>query len=89
MFNIHVPKVTKSLWLWIDTALASAYTAQLSFIFCIFNLLLLLADKPYICIAEVIGLMVQCWEKWLTASQTVLPFKETWTGWRAEQSGTL
>jgi len=33
-------------------------------------------------------LMTQSWEEWWTHRQAMLPFSETWRGWRAGQTGT-
>ena len=33
-------------------------------------------------------LMTQSWEEWLIYQKAVLPFRETWTGWRVEWRGT-
>jgi len=30
----------------------------------------------------------QNWEEWLIHQKAVLPFSETWTGWRVGQRGT-
>jgi len=32
--------------------------------------------------------MTQNWEQWRIHQKAVLPFSETWTGWRAGQKGT-
>jgi len=33
-------------------------------------------------------LMTQNWEEWWIHQKAVLPFRKTWTAWRAEHRGT-
>jgi len=53
----------------------------------LFNLLINDRDEELECTLSK-PLLPQNWEEWLIHQKAVLPFSETWTGWRVGQRGT-
>jgi len=54
----------------------------------LFNLLRSDLDEGAECVPSASLLLTQNWEEWWIHQKAVLPFSETWTGWRVGQRGT-